>query len=270
MVCPFYSGLNLLLYIMCMENVICAVKRGGNEMKICLYGAARNQIDESYIKAAEAFGYSLARRGHVLVFGGGARGMMGAAARGTAAGNGNIVAVAPADMNIDEEEFGKCTHFLYTKTLAERKTRFIELADAFVVMPGGIGTYDEFFDLLSIKRLNEWTSGEGVPISESDDGDVLLRASVVHTSMKPVAVYNINGYYSLLEEFLEQTISQGFAGEWTRDLYRFCSTEEEVWQCLEGFPEECCDAAELSDNEYESWEKGAKNGFWNDFLKNNK
>lgn len=219
-------------------------------MKICLYGAAREQIDRSYINAAEKFGADLAKRGHTLVFGGGAHGMMGAAARGAESGGADIVGIAPAGMNIDKEEYKGRMHRIYTKTLAERKARFIELADAFVVMPGGIGTLDELFDLLSIKKLREW-------VNEEND-----------TNDKPIAVYNINGYYDPLKQMMKKMISESFAGEWVQEMYKFCDTETELWRCLEGFPEECCDAAEISDSEYGRWENASKNGFWNTFLKN--
>ena len=242
-------------------------------MKICLYGAAREQIDPSFMEAAEAFGRSLALRGHTMVYGGGARGMMGAAARGVRRAHGTLIAVAPGDVNADGELFEENSCLLLTRTLAERKEQFLHLSDAFVVMPGGIGTYDEFFDLLSVKRLTDWTGGAGT-VSRAqmsgagDDGsaDPLLQPSVVHISQKPVAVYNINGYFDPLLQLLEHTIRQEFAGSWTRDLYRFCTTEEAVWQCLSGFPEECCDAEELTDADYDLWERRSEKGFWRSFL----
>lgn len=262
-------------------------------MKICLYGAAREQIDRSYINAAEKFGADLAKRGHTLVFGGGARGMMGAAARGAESGGADIVGIAPSGMNIDEEEYKGRMHRIYTKNLAERKARFIQLADAFVVMPGGIGTLDELFDLLSVKKLREWvneeTNNEQMNNIKRDDasGDQnsagaprqqeptaaykiqhLTAPSLIHNNDKPIAIYNINGYYDPLKQMMEKMISESFAGEWAQDMYKFCSTETELWHCLEGFPEECCDAAEISDSEYVHWENASKNGFWNTFLKN--
>jgi len=240
-------------------------------MKICLYGAARQQIDSSYMEEAQRFGRSLAARGHSMVFGGGARGMMGAAARGVREGGGSIVAVAPGDRNFDEEDFNDCDHYIRTESLAERKTLFIELSDSFVVMPGGIGTYDELFDLISVKRLNEWTTGasagqtglvEKLGLSE----EPLFKAPLSHISQRPVAIYNINGYYDPLKKLLDETIRKEFAAKWTADLYTFCDTEEEVWRCLEGFPEECCDAAEMSDSDYENWERRSRQGFWKAFL----
>ena len=247
-------------------------------MKICMYGAARDQIADIYKESAGAFGRSLARRKHVMVFGGGAKGVMGAAAAGAAAEGGSIVAVAPGDKNFDEEDFGLCSHFIRTGTLAERKAIFTALADAFVVMPGGIGTFDEFFDLISVKRLGDWTSGGGAELSpeaksawEEAHGDQpLLTLSPLHISQKPIAIYNVNGYYDLLENLLEDAIRQAFAGEWTRDLYTFCRTEAELWRALEGFPEECCDGSEMTDEEFSSWQTGSEKGFWKTFLEEQK
>ena len=90
-------------------------------MKICLYGAAREQIHPSFMEAAGAFGRSLARRGHTLVYGGGARGMMGAAARGVQSQQGRLIAVAPGDVNADGEIFEANSRLILTRTLAERK-----------------------------------------------------------------------------------------------------------------------------------------------------
>lgn len=266
-------------------------------MKICLYGAAREQIDKSFMDAAEKFGADLAKRGHTLVFGGGARGMMGAAARGAASGGADIVSIAPHGINVDGEEFTGKAHRIYTKNLAERKARFIELSDAFVVMPGGIGTFDELFDLLSVKKLREWVDEDiyannnkqmndkpdaasggrhsaDLPRHKSDtaviEKESIIAPSLLHNSQKPVAIYNINGYYDPLEQMMEKMISESFAGEWVQEMYTFCRDERELWRCLEGFPEECCDASEISDSDYSRWENASKNGFWNTFLKENR
>ena len=113
-------------------------------MNICLYGASSPEIDPVYLDAAYAFGRLLAQHGHTLVYGGGAQGVMGAAARGAYEAGGKITGIAPTFLQVDGILFDHCTEFLLTDTMAERKTAMIAHADAFVMAPGGFGTLEEF------------------------------------------------------------------------------------------------------------------------------
>ena len=119
-------------------------------MKLCIYGAASNEIHEEYIKALEEMGETFGKRGHSLVFGGGASGLMGAAARGFHRGGGQIFGVAPSFFNVDGVLFPHCTELFYTETMGERKAKMEDLADAFLIAPGGIGTFEEFFEALTL------------------------------------------------------------------------------------------------------------------------
>ena len=153
-------------------------------MNICVYGGAGATVDPAYITATEELGRCMARRGHGLVFGGGANGMMGAAARGVAAENGTIIAVVPSFFNVDGVLFDGCRERIYTDTMRERKQIMEERSDAFVMTPGGIGTLDEFFEIITLRSLNRHP--------------------------KPVAILNINGYYDTLLAFLQQAKEQQF------------------------------------------------------------
>ena len=124
-------------------------------MKICVYGASSNSIDKKYIEAGERLGSLMAARGHTLVFGGGANGLMGAVARGEAEVRGEIIGVAPTFFNVDGILFPDCTDFVYTETMRERKQKMEELSDAFVMTPGGIGTIEEFFEILTLSHLTK-------------------------------------------------------------------------------------------------------------------
>ena len=112
-------------------------------MKICIFGASSADIDGIYIKEVEALAEKMARRGHSLVFGAGATGVMGAAARGTRAGGGFIHGVIPEFFREERVEkiFADCDELTYTKTMAERKTIMEDDCDAFIIAPGGIGTF---------------------------------------------------------------------------------------------------------------------------------
>ena len=92
-------------------------------------------------------------RGHSLVYGGGAKGLMGAAARGVKRQGGHILGIAPSFFNVDGELFEDCDEFLYPDTMRERKKLLEEKSDAFVILPGGIGTCNEFFETLVLRSL---------------------------------------------------------------------------------------------------------------------
>ena len=153
-------------------------------MNICLYGASSTEIDPDYLDAAYAFGRLLAQHGHTLVYGGGAQGVMGAAARGAYEAGGKITGIAPTFLQVDGILFDHCTEFLLTDTMAERKTAMIAHADAFVMAPGGFGTLEEFFEVLTLKQLNRLN--------------------------KPIGLFNVNGYFNPVSELLEKTAREGF------------------------------------------------------------
>ncbi|MDY3929158.1 MAG: TIGR00730 family Rossman fold protein [Clostridia bacterium] len=186
-------------------------------MKLCIFGAASNEIDNEYIKEAEVFGELMAKRGHSLVFGAGKNGMMGGCARGAAKGNVEICGVIPSFFKEEsiEQIFDKCTDLIFTETMAERKTKMEDLADAFVILPGGIGTFEEMFEVLTLKQLGRHT--------------------------KPIAIFNIKKYYKNLEELLQNSFRERFIRDDCRKLY-FCSEDpEEVLSYLENDSREAID-----------------------------
>lgn len=162
-------------------------------MNICLYGASSNNIDPSFFKPVEALGAEMAGRGHRMIFGGGAMGLMGAAARGMSSQNGEIIGIAPTFFDKPGILYDKCTDFIFTQTMRERKELMEKSSDAFLVVPGGIGTFEEFFEILTLKQLNQLN--------------------------KPIAIFNVNGYYDALLHLLDSTIEKGFMKESCRSIY---------------------------------------------------
>lgn len=161
-------------------------------MRICLYGAASNNIDKKYITATEKLGARLAEEGIGYLFGGGAGGMMGAGARGVTSENGEIIGIVPSFFNVDGVLFDKCDEIIYTETMRERKRTMEEMADAFIFTPGGVGTLDEFFELLTLKNLSRHN--------------------------KPIAIYNVDGFYDRMFDFLRELIDKGFIDSKLFDL----------------------------------------------------
>ena len=178
-------------------------------MRICLYGAASPTIDPEYIRATEEFGREMARRGHSLVFGGGGRGLMGAAARGIHEAGGRILGIIPRFFAEDDIESASdlCDEIIETDTMRQRKQLMEENADAFLMVPGGIGTYEEFFEILTSKQLCRHN--------------------------KPIAIFNLKGYYEPLNRLLEEGIRQNFIKESVKELYTVSDDPEVLLQYME-------------------------------------
>ena len=131
-------------------------------MNICVFGAARDEIGENFMALGTALGRELAARGHTLVFGAGGHGMMGAAARGAYEMGGKIIGVVPYFFNTPGILFEHCTELIRMETMAERKTIMEERSDAFIALPGGIGTMEEIFEVITLSSLGRMQKKERV------------------------------------------------------------------------------------------------------------
>ncbi|MBE7048768.1 MAG: TIGR00730 family Rossman fold protein [Ruminococcaceae bacterium] len=178
-------------------------------MNICVFGAASNEIDNSYITAVEALGEEMAKRGHTLVFGAGGNGLMGAVARGVHRGGSKIIGVIPSFFKIENVEkiFENCTELIYTETMAQRKAKMEDLADAFIIVPGGIGTFEEFFEVLTLKQLCRHT--------------------------KPIAIVDHRNYYKKLENFLDHSMQEGFVRDNCKKLYHYTTDHIDALRYIE-------------------------------------
>ena len=176
-------------------------------MKLCLYGASSNLIDKKYIDATEKLGEEMAKRGHTLVFGGGANGLMGAAARGATKAGGEIIGISPKFFDVDAVLYDKCTEFIYTETMQERKHLLVTKSDGFIVMPGGPGTFDELFETLSLRQLG------------------------IHN--KPIAVFNIDGYFDPLGQMLKNAYDGKFMTKEILELCPLFNNETDLLKYLE-------------------------------------
>jgi uncharacterized protein (TIGR00730 family) len=149
----------------------------------------------------------MAQNKHTLIFGGGAHGMMGAVARGCHRFGGEIIGVAPRFFQVDGVLFPHCTEMIYTDTMRQRKQIMEDNADAFIVVPGGIGTFEEFFEILTLKQLCRHN--------------------------KPIAIYNIKNYYSDLNTLMEAAIEKNFVHENCRSLYTVTDDMQKLLEYIE-------------------------------------
>lgn len=120
---------------------------------ICVFAGARDPLDLAFIEAARALGAALATRGVTLVYGGGARGMMGALADAALANGGRVLGVIPDSMVAREWAHGSLSELHVVRDMHARKAKMNELSDAFVVLPGGIGTLEELFEMYTWAQL---------------------------------------------------------------------------------------------------------------------
>ncbi len=180
-------------------------------MKICIFGAASAHIDTVYIKAVEELSEKLAKRGHTLVFGAGGTGLMGAAARGFKRGGGMITGVIPKFFREEKVEliYEDCDKITYTETMAERKFIMEDEADAFIITPGGIGTFEEFFEVLTLKQLGRHN--------------------------KAMVIYNIEDYYDDLEKFMDAVRERKFITFKCSEMYSTFKTAEEIIGYIENY-----------------------------------
>ncbi len=149
--------------------------------------------DPVYAASAKALGEGLGGRGMRLVFGGGNVGLMGIIAGSTLRSGGEVTGVIPDFLRQREVEFQGLTELIVTDSMHTRKRRLFALGDAFVVMPGGLGTFDETFEILTWKQLGQHT--------------------------KPIMLVNILGWAEPFVAMLEETIKRGFARPEIRTLF---------------------------------------------------
>lgn len=164
--------------------------------------------DPAYREAARAIGLGIAKMGYSMVFGGGGLGLMGEAARAALEGGSDIQGIMPGFLQALEPEVSPQEKLIVTPHLQERKTLMLQMSDAFIVLPGGLGTFDEFFEVATEAQLG------------------------VHA--KPIIVVNVNGYYDALDTMLHKTIDAGFAKEAILKLYYLADGAEAALEILEG------------------------------------
>ena len=135
--------------------------------------------------------------------------MMGSVAKGVYANHGKIIGIAPEWMHEFEEIYPHCNKIFYTKSMSERKRLFLVKSDAFIVTPGGIGTLDEFFEIITLKKLE------------------------IHS--KPIVIFNINNFYDSMIKMIEDMINENTVSRDSTQLYHITTTVDETMDYLENY-----------------------------------
>jgi len=160
--------------------------------RVCVYCGSGVGGHDGYAEAARALGGALVKRGIGLVFGGGRIGMMGVLAETVLQGGGEAIGVIPKDLMDKGLGLTSVTSLRVVETMHARKALMAELADAFIAMPGGFGTVEEFFEALTWAQLG------------------------LHT--KPCGLLNVHGYFDHLIRFIDHAVEQGFIDPANREL----------------------------------------------------
>ena len=161
---------------------------------ICVYCGSRSGVEGPFVAAAQAVGRWIGERGGQLVYGGGNTGLMGTVADATLQAGGRVIGIIPR--TLVDKEFAKreCTELHVVETMHDRKRMMADRAGAFLALAGGIGTFEELFEVWTWRQLG------------------------YHD--KPVGILDTAGYYQPLLAFLQSSVRAGFMNDWQMDLVR--------------------------------------------------
>lgn len=161
---------------------------------ICVYCGSRSGLSPAYAAAAAQVGHWIGSHGGQLVYGGGKSGLMGIVADAALQSGARVVGVIPKALVEKEWAHQGCTELYIVDTMHDRKRMMAERADAFLALPGGIGTFEELFEVWTWRQLG------------------------YHD--KPIGILNVAGYYDRMMEFLASSVTEQFLGDWQMTLLR--------------------------------------------------
>lgn len=173
---------------------------------VCVFCGAQRAVATEHLELANRFGANLAKNNRKLVYGGGDCGLMGEVANGALTEKGYVIGVFPRHLNRIEVEHKGLSRMFLVDSMHERKFIMYQNSDVFVILPGGFGTLDEMFEVITWRQIE------------------------LHT--KPVIIFNHNGYWTKLIELMEHIINEKFAKPNTREFFQVVNTEAELYDLL--------------------------------------
>jgi hypothetical protein len=175
---------------------------------VCVFCGSSFGTNPAFRAAARTIGAGIAGLGFSLVFGGGGLGLMGEVASAAQAGGAAVQGIIPAFLQSLEPPISAEEKLIVTPHIQERKALMLQMSDAFVILPGGLGTFDEFFEVATEAQLG------------------------VHK--KPIIVVNVDGYFDALDAMLQSIVEKGFAKPRIIELYYLADGPEAALKMLEG------------------------------------
>ncbi|CAK9891558.1 MULTISPECIES: TIGR00730 family Rossman fold protein [Pseudomonas] len=176
---------------------------------VCVFCGASTGVNPAYREAAIALGQTIAARGLTLVYGGGAVGLMGIVADAAMAAGGEVIGIIPEALKNAEIGHTGLTRLEVVDGMHARKARMAELSDAFVALPGGLGTLEELFEV--------WTWGQ------------------LGYHAKPLGLLDVNGFYSKLGSFLDHVVEEGFVRPQHRAMLQLADSPAELLDAMDNF-----------------------------------
>ncbi len=174
---------------------------------LCVYTGSSINVDQAFKDAAAQTGRMIAERGLRLVYGGGRVGLMGLCADAALAAGGAVIGIIPAHLQKWEVEHTALTEMHVVDGMHNRKRLMVDKSDAFIVLPGGFGTLDESFEIMTWRQL--------------------------HVHDKPIIIVNINGYWDPLLALITHIIDSGFAHQTHGNLFRVVTKIDDIFTALD-------------------------------------
>ncbi|MGN4127758.1 TIGR00730 family Rossman fold protein [Lysinibacillus sphaericus] len=175
-------------------------------MRIAVYCGSGLGVNPIYAEKAEELGTILAQNGHGVVYGGSKTGLMGKVADAVLTAGGEVIGVMPTHLQKREVAHASLTEIHFVESMHIRKAKMVELADAFIALPGGGGTMDEYFEVFTWAQIG------------------------LHE--KPVILYNVNGFYDALLQHFTRMLEEGFIRTEQKSLIRVAMTPEEALEII--------------------------------------
>ena len=182
---------------------------------ICVFAGSAKGVRESYTKSAKDLGLEIAKREFSMVYGGGSKGLMGIVADAALEGGAIVTGVITERLHDVEVGHNNLTSLEIVPSMHERKARMAELTDAIISLPGGVGTWEEFFEALAWNQLGIYS--------------------------KPIILFNVDGYYTKLLEFTQFSVEQGFLPKTTQEELFISDSLDEIFKFINSFHEKNTD-----------------------------
>ncbi len=176
---------------------------------ICVFAGSAQGSKDSYSRSAKDLGLEIAKREYSMVYGGGSKGLMGVVADAVLEGGASVTGIITEKLHDVEVGHENLTSLEIVSSMHERKSRMAELSDAIISLPGGVGTWEEFFEALAWNQLGIYS--------------------------KPIVLYNVDNYYSKLFEFTEFSVREGFLPQTTHEELFMSDSLEEIFEFIESF-----------------------------------
>ena len=176
---------------------------------VCVFAGSASGTEEIYSESARDLGFAIAKNKLSMVYGGGSKGLMGVVADAVLEGGSSVTGVITEKLHDVEVGHKNLTSLEIVSSMHERKSRMAELSDAIISLPGGVGTWEEFFEALAWNQLGIFS--------------------------KPIVLYNVDDYYSKLFEFTQFSVQEGFLPETTHEELFISKSLEEIFEFIESF-----------------------------------